>query len=60
MSDGDFDRNTGPARLYKGDLSLLNRRARIEAARRDRDVTIAELVHEQLAELRMKDRQENR
>ena len=49
-------RVTSAARLYREDVDLLARRARFEAARRGRRVPIAELVHEQLAQLRLDER----
>lgn len=53
MNDEDFDRATEPKRLYRGDISLLERVAREESALRQRTVTVAEVVHEQLAQLRL-------
>lgn len=49
-------RATHTVRLYHADVELLSRRARFEAARRNRRVSIAELVHEQLAQLRLDER----
>lgn len=49
-------RATHTVRLYHVDVKLLSRRARFEAARRNRRVSIAELVHEQLAQLRLDER----
>lgn len=57
MTDGDgAGRATHAVRLYHADVELLSRRARFEAARRNRRVSIAELVHEQLAQLRLDER----
>lgn len=56
MNDVEFDRATEPKRLYRGDISLLERTAREESARRQRTVTVAEIVHEQLAQLRLDER----
>lgn len=53
MNDEDFDRVTAPKRLYRGDISLLERTAREESARRQRTVTVAEVVHELAEPLRL-------
>lgn len=50
--------DTVQARLYLADVDLLRRRARQESVRRDRRVTIAEILHEQLAQLRLDERAE--
>ena len=49
-------RPTHTVRLYHADVELLARRARSESMRRDRRVAIAEIVHEQLAQLRLDER----
>ena len=56
VTDRAEGRVTSAARLYRGDVELLARRARFEAARRGRRVTIAEIAHEQLAQLRLDER----
>ena len=50
MSAGDFDRVTSPVRLYRGDIALLLR------VSREQTVKPAEIVHEQLAQLRLDER----
>jgi len=48
------------ARLFGEDLELLLWKTRREQFRRKRNVSIAEIVHEQLAQLRLDKRQEDR
>jgi hypothetical protein len=50
---------TRMARLYLEDVELLRRKARAEQVARQRDVPIAEIVHEQLAQLRLDERAGN-
>ena len=52
----DGDRVTIPVRIYRGDSRLLMRTVRAEQAKRGRRVTVAEIVHEQLAQLRLEER----
>jgi hypothetical protein len=47
---------TRQVRLYDEDAELLNRKARAEQVTRNRGVSIAEIVHEQLAGLRLAER----
>lgn len=56
VTDSGEGRVTSAARLYREDVDLLARHARSEAARRGRRVSIAEIVHEQLAQLRLDER----
>ena len=56
MTDELVARSTHTVRLYHADVDLLARHARSEAARRGRRVSIAEIVHEQLAQLRLDER----
>lgn len=52
-------KSTKHARVYVADLDLLRWKVRKEQAARDRDdVTIAEIIHEQLAQLRLDRRAE--
>jgi hypothetical protein len=51
---------TRMARLYLEDVELLLRKVRTEQVTRRRDVAIAEIVHEQLAGLRLAERAEER
>ena len=52
-------KSTKHARVYVADLDLLRWKVRKEQAARDRDdVTIAEIIHEQLAQLRLDRRME--
>jgi hypothetical protein len=46
------DTSTAPVRIYRGDIPLLRRAAAAASAERDRRVTIGEIVHEHLADLR--------
>lgn len=48
------------ARLYDEDLELLTWKSRREQFRRQRAVPIAEIIHEQLAQLRLDRRAEQR
>jgi hypothetical protein len=47
---------TRQVRLYDEDAELLFRKARAEQVARNRGVSIAEIVHEQLAQLRLDER----
>jgi hypothetical protein len=47
---------TRQVRLYVEDAELLSRKARAEQVTRNRYVSIGEIVHEQLAELRLAER----
>jgi hypothetical protein len=47
---------TRQVRLYDEDAELLFRKARAEQVVRNRGVSIAEIVHEQLADLRLQER----
>jgi hypothetical protein len=59
MESGN-SKETRMARLYTADLELLHRKVRKEQVARNRsDVTIAEIVHEQLAQLRLDERAGN-
>jgi hypothetical protein len=56
---GSGNGSTRHARVYEADLDLLRWKVRKEQAARDRDdVTIAEIIHEQLADIRIAWRQE--
>lgn len=48
-----MDRMTEPIRAYRGDKHLLLRAAREATVLRGRRVPVAEILHEQLAQLRM-------
>ena len=50
------DRTTTPVRVYRGDHALLTRTAREQTVIRKRTVTVTELIHEQLAQLRLDER----
>ena len=53
--------STKHARVYIADLELLRWKVRKEQAIRDRDdVTIAEIIHEELAGIRLQQRAEQR
>lgn len=56
MGLSDEDRVTHPVRIYRGDLALLMRTVRREKIARSRNVTAAEIIHEQLAQLRLAER----
>jgi len=58
MESGNSE--TRMARLFGEDLELLLWKTRREQFKRKRNVTIAEIVHEQLAQLRLDKRQEER
>jgi hypothetical protein len=49
---------TRMVRLYLEDTELLKRKTRTEQVTRQRPVSIAEIVHEQLAQLRLDERAE--
>jgi hypothetical protein len=51
---------TRQTRLYADDVELIIRKARAETVRRKRNVPIAEIVHEQLAQLRIDERIQQR
>jgi hypothetical protein len=55
MESGN-SRETRQVRLYDEDAELLFRKARAEQVTRNRAVAIAEIVHEQLAQLRLDER----
>jgi hypothetical protein len=58
---GSGNGSTRHARVYEADLELLRWKVRREQAARDRDdVTIAEIIHEQLAQVRLDWREEQR
>jgi hypothetical protein len=58
---GSGNGTTRHARVYIADLELLRWKVRKEQAARDRDdVTIAEILHEQLAGVRLEKRAEDR
>lgn len=50
------DRTTTPVRVYRGDHALLTRTAREQTVIRQRRVTVTEIIHEQLAQLRLDER----
>ena len=56
MGLSDQERVTVPTRVYRGDVSLLMRTVRKETQARGRKVTVAEIIHEQLAQLRLDER----
>ena len=58
MESGNSE--TRMARLFDEDLELLLWKTRREQFKRKRNVTIAEIVHEQLAQLRLDKRAEER
>ena len=58
MESGSYE--TRMARLFDEDLELLLWKIRREQFARKRTVTIAEIVHEQLAQLRLDKRAEDR
>jgi hypothetical protein len=58
MESGNSE--TRMARLFGEDLELLLWKTRREQFARKRNVSIAEIVHEQLAQLRLDKRQEER
>jgi hypothetical protein len=60
--ESEDSKGTRQARLYVDDVELLKRKARTETIRRNRiePVSIAEIVHEQLAQLRIDERAEQK
>ena len=54
------DRTTTPVRVYRGDWALLTRIAREQTVKRSRTVTVTEIIHEQLAQLRLDERARER
>lgn len=55
-----FDYELTSARVYRGDARLLRETAREAAVERKRDVPLAEILHEALADLRLKAKEAGR